>query len=237
MIPRVIHYCWFGRGEMPPEALRCVESWRKHMPDYEYRLWNESNFDVDRFQYSKEAYAVQRYAFVSDVARLVALKEIGGIYLDVDFEVYKSFDDLLHYSAFAGFEGSKYSPVMMGVIASEPNGQWVNEQLEGYVGRSFIIDGKEDLTTNVRFITDRMRNNGFVPNGVEQDYLDLHVLPVDYFCPRLTTGEYVRTENTYCEQISTSSSWAKQSIKGKVLNLFPARFKIFLIKTKRYIIG
>lgn len=237
MIPRIIHYCWFGQSDMPSEALHCIESWRKHMPDYEYRLWNENNFDVDRFLYSKEAYAAHRYAFVSDVARLVALKEFGGVYLDVDFEVYKSFNDLLHYPAFAGYEGSKYSPVMMGVIASEPNGQWVTEQLKGYLDRPFLIDGKEDLTTNVRFITDRMQKNGFVPNGKEQDYLDLHVFPVDYFCPRLTTGEYVRTENTYCEPISTSSSWARQSIKGHILNLFPAHLRTILIKTKRYLFG
>ena len=103
---------------MPPTALKCIESWHRFMPDYEYVLWNEDNFDVNASCYTKEAYDSGKYAFVSDVARLMALKEFGGIYFDVDFEVFKPFDDLLSYKAFAGFEGSKYNPVMMGVIAS-----------------------------------------------------------------------------------------------------------------------
>lgn len=237
MIPRIIHYCWFGRGEMPVEAVECIDSWHRYMPDYEYRLWNEDNFDVTGFRYTKEAYESGRYAFVSDVARLVALKESGGIYLDVDFKVYKAFDPLLRFPAFAGFEGSKTNPVMMGVIASEPGGQWVTEQLEAYRERPFLIDGKEDLTTNVRFITDRMLEKGFVPDGKEQDFLDLHVFPVDYFCPRLTTGEYVRSENTYCEPVNSSSSWAARSVKARFVNHLPLFLRVFIIKAKRFLFG
>lgn len=237
MIPKIIHYCWFGRGPMPAKAIDCIESWRMFMPDYEYKLWNEDNFDVTGFRYTKEAYEAGRYAFVSDVARLVALKEYGGIYMDVDFRVYKSFDPLLRFRAFAGFEGSKTSPVMMGVIATEPGGEWVTEQLDAYSDRSFLIDGKEDLTTNVRFITDRMRNKGFVPNGKEQDFDDLHIFPVDYFCPRLTTGEYVRSANTYCEQIGSDSSWAGSSFKVRALNHLPSGLRVLLIKAKRILFG
>lgn len=132
MIPKIIHYCWFGHGQMPELALKCIESWHRHMPDYKYMLWDEDNFDVNDHPYAKQAYESQKYAFVSDVVRLKALAKYGGIYLDVDFMVYKPFDDLLHYTAFAGFEGSKHNPVMMGVIASEPSGQWVTEQLMNY---------------------------------------------------------------------------------------------------------
>ena len=95
MIPRIIHYCWFGHDAMPELALRCIESWHKFMPDYEYRLWNEDTFDINSSPYTQEAYIAGRFAFVSDVVRLVALYEYGGIYMDVDFEVYKPFDDLL----------------------------------------------------------------------------------------------------------------------------------------------
>ena len=160
------------------------------------------------------------------------------MYLDVDFRVYKTFDELLHWKAFAGFEGSKHSPLMMGVIASEPHGEWVKEQLDGYQGRHFLNgDGTSDLTTNVKFVTETMKLNGFVANGQEQDYKDLHVLPVDYFCPKQTTGEYFRTSNTYCESVGVSS-WAKQEgWKAKVRLLVGPKTTTCLIKLKRKLFG
>ena len=222
---------------MPGLALKCIESWHKFMPDWEYVLWNEDNFDVSSYPYTQEAYEAKKYAFVSDVVRLKALKEFGGVYFDVDFEVYKPFDDLLQNGAFASFEGSKYNPVMMGVIGSAPDGQWVSWQLERYERRHFIVDGKPDLTTNVKFATDWMKYHGFVPNGEEQNLMDLHIYPVDYFCPRLTTGEYRRTNNTYCEQRSQVSSWAEHSVKDRLFRLLPSWIRIILIKTKRFIFG
>ena len=222
---------------MPELAKKCIDSWHKHMPDYKYILWNEDNFSVDYNRYVREAYESGKYAFVSDVARLKALVEEGGIYLDVDFEVYKSFDDLLHYSAFAGFEGSKYHPIMMGVIASEPHGDWAEEQLRRYDSRTFIINGKEDLTTNVQFVTGHMLQNGFVANGQEQDYKDLHIFPVDYFCPRQTTGEYLLTNNTYCDHKGEHSSWAKESFKSKIFKMLNPKTRTCLIKFKRRLFG
>lgn len=237
MIPRIIHYCWFGKSEMPEMAQKCVASWHKYMPDWEYKLWNEDNFDVNSTPYTKEAYEAKKYAFVSDYVRLWALNKEGGLYLDVDFEVYKPFDDLLNYSAFAGYEGSKHSPVMMGVIASVPKGEWVTEQMGYYANRHFIINGKTDLTTNVTFVTNKMCEHGFINNGKEQEYKDLHIFPVDYFCPRLTTGEYVKSENTYCEHKGLISTWAKRSLKHKILKLFPMAFRTKMIKMKRKIVG
>ena len=238
MIPRKIHYCWFGRGPMPDLAVKCIESWHKYIPDYEYKLWNEDNFDLESFSYTKEAYELKKYAVVSDVVRLWALKLEGGIYLDVDFEVYRSFDSLLNYDAFAGFEGSKTNPVMMGVIASRAGGEWVNEQLSYYQTRHFIIDGEPDFTTNVRFVTDCMIKNGFLSNGKEQVYKDLHVFPVDYFCPRQTSGEYFFTDNTYCEQKGVSS-WAnqRQTWKSILLGIFSPSVRTFIIKFKRKLFG
>ena len=206
------------------------------MPEYEYKLWNENNFDVNSTPYTAEAYQAKKYAFVSDVVRLKALSKFGGIYFDVDFEVFRSFDPLLVYRAFAGFEGSKHNPVMMGVIASEAGGQWVSEQLEAYEGRHFCIDGEEDLTTNVQFITNRMIARGFVPDGKEQDFMDLHIFPVDFFCPRLTSGEYKRTKNTFCEA-KGESSWSTTSFKGRVLGFFSPSIRTMLIKLKRFILG
>ena len=235
MIPKTIHYCWFGSGEMPELAKECIASWHKYMPDWEYKLWSEDNFDVYSFTYTEEAYSAGKYAFVSDVVRLWALQHEGGLYMDVDFEVYKSFDDLLGHKAFAGFEGSKHNPVMMGVCASKPHGHWVTEMLEAYNGRHFIRpDGEPDLTTNVQFITAKMVANGFRQDGTEQDYKDLHIFPVDYFSPRHTTGEYIRTENTYCEHKGLAS-WGehKRGWKGWVLNLVGQKNMTKLIKLKR----
>ena len=239
MIPKIIHYCWFGRSPLPDLAQKCIDSWHQHMPDWEYKIWNEDNFDVSQNTYAKEAYEAGKFAFVSDYVRLWALEREGGLYLDVDFEVYKPFDDLLHYHAFAGIEGSKYKPVMMGVYASEPHGVWVSEMLNAYSDRHFVnLDGSFDLRTNVQFVTALMVSNGFKQNGTEQDYLDLHVFPVDYFCPRQTTGEYLRTENTYCDHLGLGS-WAESrgGWKDVVGRLLGPRVMPTLIKMKRKIIG
>lgn len=248
MIDKKIHYCWFapqGRGpqhghsEMPQLAKDCIASWHRYMPDWEYKLWNEDNFDVFCTPYTAEAYTAGKYAFVSDYARLWALEREGGLYLDVDFEAYKPFDDLLKNRAFAGFEGSKHLPVMMGVCASEAHGKWVTEMLTAYDGLHFIKpDGTPDMTTNVQRLTSIMAANGLKQNGKEQDYKDLHIFPVDYFSPRQTTGEYIRTENTYCEHKGLNS-WGDSSEgwKKKVLTIVGQRNMTRLIKLKRLIVG
>lgn len=237
MIPTKIHYCWFGHNEMPQLAIDCIASWHKYVPDWEYKLWNEENFDVNCNRYTAEAYAAGKYAFVSDYVRLWALANEGGLYLDVDFEVYKPFDNLLHHHAFAGIEGSKHNPVMMGVCASEAHGEWVTEMLAAYSDRHFMKDdGTMDLTTNVQFITGIMAQNGFRQDGTEQDYKDLHVFPVDYFSPHHTTGEYIRTENTYCEHKGLAS-WGEQKKgwKGAVLSIVGQKNMTGLIKLKRHL--
>ena len=239
MIPRTIHYCWFGRGEMPEQAKQCIASWHKFMPDWEYKLWNEDNVDVDVCAYAKEAYDARKFAFVSDYVRLCALEREGGLYLDTDVEVFKSFEDLLGYKAFAGFEGSKHLPVGTCVMASEAHGEWVSEQLEAYRDRHFLTpDGTFDMTTNVQFITANMVGQGFVQNGVEQDYKDLHVFPVEFFSPRHTTGEYLRTENTYCDHLGMGT-WDEKDHgwKAKVARLVGQKNAVRLIKLKRRLFG
>lgn len=233
MIPKIIHYCWFGRGEMPQLAINCIASWHKFMPDWEYKLWNEDNFNVNDVPYVKEAYEAKKYAFVTDYVRLYALSLIGGVYMDVDFEVFQPFEPLLDNNAFAGYEGSKHSPVMMGILASEPGGCWIKEQIEAYYGRHFLMDdGTYDYTTNVSFITRRMIVQGFVCDGVEKSFHGLHVYPVDYFCPRQTTGEYLKTENTFCEHKGLHS-WSETSWKSRFLKYLHPEISIKLIKLKR----
>ena len=260
MIPKIIHYTWLGGAPMPPLAEECIASWHKYMPDWEYMRWDESSFAIaDAPLYVRQAYEAKKYAFVSDYIRLWALERYGGLYMDVDFEVYRPFDNLMdRYAAFAGYEGSKRQPVMQGVIASEPHGVWVRDMLATYDTRLFIkADGSYDMTPNTGYFTDRLEKQGFVADGIEKDLfavvlpdssiqlstfniqrstLYLHVFPVHYFCPVLTTGEDVRTPETYCEHKGISS-WSPAGWKARLLSLFPTNIKTQIIKLKRKLIG
>lgn len=235
MIPKIIHYCWFGRGEMSQLAKDCIASWHEHMPDYEYKLWNEDNVDINSVPYAKEAYETGVYAFVSDYVRLWALCNEGGLYLDTDVKVFKPFDELLKYKAFAGFEGSKHLPVGTCVMASEAHGEWVTEMLEVYRDRHFLLpDGSRDMTSNVQRFTAIMALKGFRQDGSEQEYKDLHVFPVEYFCPRQTTGEYFRTDKTYSDHLGVGS-WTEEGARWKkwMRKLVGQKNMTRLIKLKR----
>ena len=238
MIPRKIHYCWFGRGPMPELAIKCIESWHRYMPDYEYKLWNEDNFDVSSVAYVKEAYDARKFAFVTDYVRLYALYTEGGIYMDTDVEALKPYDDLLTLTAFTGYEGSKHMPPVTGTMASESGGAWVKEQLSIYNGIHFIKeDGSYDLTTNTVRISSVMRNNGFVQDGKKRIYKDMTVFPSDYFCPRQTTGEFLLTDNTYCDHHFLGSWNSSTNHKNPIKKIVGEKNMIRLIKIKRLIFG
>ena len=240
MIPKIIHCCWFGRGQMPELVQNCIASWRTHMPDWKSQLWSEDNFDVSTApRYVQEAYAAKKYAFVSDYVRLWALEREGGLYMDVDFEVYKSFDDLMEqYDAFAGYEGSKRNPVMMGVIAAKAHHPWIQGIMQTYESRAFLKeDGSLDMTSNTGYFLGWMQARGFVADGVEKDFMGVHILPVECFCPVLTTGENLRCERTYCEHKGLHSWSRNGGWKAMILNLLGQKWKTILIKLKRKIIG
>ena len=186
MIPKIIHYCWFGQTPLPPLAEQCIASWKKHMPEWKMKAWTEASLSqalsplkggegcwLDYMPlYVKQAYEARKFAFVSDYVRLWALEQYGGLYMDVDFMVFRPFDDLMDkYPAFAGYEGSKRKPVMQGVIASEPHGAWVRDMLGTYNDRTFIKeDGSLDMTPNTSYFSDRLESQGFVADGVEKDF-------------------------------------------------------------------
>ena len=258
MIPHILHYCWIGGAPLSPLAEECIASWHKYMPEWELKRWDESNFNIASAPlYVRQAYEARKFAFVSDYVRLWALERYGGLYMDVDFMVFRPFDELMDkYPAFAGYEGSKRQPVMQGVIASEPHGAWVRDMLGTYNDRTFIKeDGSLDMTPNTGYFTDRLEAQGFVADGKEKDFyvksisnfkfqisnleepmFFLHVFPVYYFCPVLTTGEDVRTPETYCEH-KGESSWAQQTWKGKLLSKIPSSLRTKLIKLKRKVVG
>lgn len=240
MIPKIIHYCWFGKGAMPELVERCIASWHTHMPDWEYRLWTEDNFEMNEApQYVREAYIAKKYAFVSDYVRLWALEQYGGLYMDVDFEVYKSFDDLMEqYEAFAGYEGSRHNPVMMGVIAAKAHHPWIQGMMQTYGSRVFLKeDGSLDMTPNTGYFLGWMQERGFVADGVEKDWMGVHILPVECFCPVLTTGENLRCERTYCEHKGLHSWSGNGGWKAKIIGLVSPQMKVKLIKMKRRILG
>ena len=240
MIPKIIHYCWFGKGAMPELVERCIASWCTHMPDWDFRLWSEDNFDVSTApRYVQEAYAAKKYAFVSDYVRLWALEREGGLYMDVDFEVYKPFDDLMEqYDAFAGYEGSKRNPVMMGVIAAKAHHPWIQGMMKTYESRVFLKeDGSMDMTPNTGYFLCWMQERGFVADGKEKDWMGMHILPVECFCPGLTTGENLRCERTYCEHKGLHSWSGDGGWKNKLLGLVSPQMKVKLIKLKRKILG
>ena len=164
MIPKIIHYCWFGNNPLPPIAEKCLKSWQKYCPDYELKLWNEKTFDIRCNDYVKEAYEAKKFAFVTDYVRLWAIYHYGGIYMDTDVEVLKPLDRFLVHPAFSGFEGPQRIPT--GIMASEKHGKWAGQELEYYQNRHFLKeDGTLDLTTNVTIITDNLVNDGFVLNN------------------------------------------------------------------------
>lgn len=186
---------------MPELALNCIASWRKYLPDYELRLWNEESFDLDMFPYAREAYDNRKFAFVTDVVRLWALEKFGGVYMDTDVEILRPLDDLMNLPAFTGYEASMKNAPVTGLMASSAHGVWVSEQLAYYgPDRHFVKpDGSLDLTPNTNTIADIMVSNGFVVNGKYQVYKDdMHVFPVDYFCPLTSTRVLKCTKNTYC---------------------------------------
>ena len=198
MIPKIIHYCWFGGKDLPSLAIRCIETWKRFLPDYEIKCWSEENFDVDKsVPYVKEAYNKKKYAFVSDYVRLYALYNEGGIYLDTDVEVVKDFSNLLSGHTVLGYEDDDH--LTTAFIAVPPKVLWIKDLLSLYDKRTFIReDGSLDLTTNVGFISNYLKDIGLLFNGQYQRYGPFEIYPAEYFSPRSwDKRKYHITDNTY----------------------------------------
>ena len=225
MIPKTIHYCWFGGKPLPTSAIKYIETWKKYLPDYEIIEWNESNFDLDKYPFAREALENNKYAFITDVCRLYVLKEYGGIYMDTDVEVLKPLDIFLEKAAFSGFENDDFVPT--GIMASEKGGTWVTELLKYYDNRSFVKeDGELDTQSNTFIITQIMKEKGFIMNNTFQEIKEyVSFYPNDYFCPKsYKTGSIDLTENSYCihhfakSWIPAGKRW-KNIVKMKVMNV------------------
>lgn len=202
MIPKIIHYCWFGRNPLPESALKCIASWRKFFPDYEIIEWNEDNFDVNGIPYTAQAYAAKKYAFVSDYARFKILYEHGGLYFDTDVEVIKSFDDILARGAFMGCElaAAQNNAINPGLgLGVAPGLGLYTELLEKYSTLQFVReDGSLNLTTIVTYTTELLVNHGLKATNDIQTVADITIYPKEYFNPlNDNTGRLDITPNTH----------------------------------------
>lgn len=220
MIPKIIHYCWFGGQEKPEEVMRCMASWRKFCPDYQIKEWNESNFDVHCCPYVEEAYENKKWAFVSDVARLHALFQEGGIYMDTDVEVVRPLDGLLSHKGFLGFEGNNW--IATNIMGVESENDLIGMFLERYQAYRFVkTDGTLEETTNVERLTRLLVSQyGLRLDGTEQECGDFHIYPTDYFSPYdYIQGMLHKTVNTYTIHWF-SQSWIKRNRIIKRLSQF-----------------
>lgn len=218
MIPKIVHYCWFGGKPLDRKSKKCIESWKKYFPDYEIKEWNEQNFDFNSCQYAREAYQSKKWAFVSDYARFKILYEYGGIYFDTDVEVIKDFSPILEGGAFMGCE-RKATDSCMAVapglgLGVNPGLGLYKEIIDDYEQCSFYKnDGSINLYTVVERTTDILKKYGLKSKDSIQEIAGVSIYPKEYFCPiDVITGELEITENTYSIH-HFAGTWLDKKIK------------------------
>lgn len=197
MIPKIIHYIWFGGNPFQEKVAYCMETWKKYLPDYEFMLWNEKSFDVNSVRFTREAYENKKWAFVSDYVRIYALYNYGGIYLDTDIEVLRSLDNLLNNRMILGTDDAGYLTAFM---ASERFHPYWKSILDYYEGSSFVLkDGKLNMEVNNTFLQNELEKYGYrVSNSFQKLKEGIVVFPDDYFhVVSLADGSIHKTENSY----------------------------------------
>ena len=248
MIPKIIHYCWFGRGPLPELAQKCIASWKKYLPDYEIKEWNEDNFDVNIIPYTAEAYKAKKYAFVSDYARFWILYQYGGIYFDTDVEVIRPIDDIIEKGNFMGFEtdpkprlkadaseASVNPGLGMGVA---PGLGIIKKMLDFYEGRHFeFVPGGIGQLTIVHIATEVLRKAGLKQQQGIQQVDNIWIYPAEYFCPinlktdRIHVKPNTRTIHHY------AGTWQDKhfSFKELIKKVLPESLllKVIAVKTKK----
>lgn len=237
MIPKKIHYCWFGGNPLPELALKCIESWRKFCPDYEIIEWNESNFDVNCCDYIKEAYKAKKWAFVSDYARFKILYENGGLYFDTDVEIIKSLDAIITKGNFMGREDESSLSVNPGLgLGVNPGLDIYKELMEMYHSKHFLNkDGTYNQKTIVDYTTEILVKYGLKNNNDIQFVAGIYIYPKTYFCPMdYVSGKINITEET-CSIHHYSASW--HSEKEKYAFILQKKFNRRLPKKLSAILG
>lgn len=224
MIPKIIHYCWFGGKPLPANAKKCIASWRKYLPDYEIKEWNESNFDVNIIPYTAEAYKVKKYAFVSDYARFWILYKFGGLYFDTDVEIIQNMDCIIAKGPFMGCENEvkiDTLPIQLGVnpglgLGANPKLDLLGEILSLYRDKHYILaNGSFSRDNVVTITTELLCQYGLKSTTHIQNIAGIFVYPKKYFCPKdYTTGKIKITKDSYSIHWY-GASWASPSQKIK----------------------
>jgi mannosyltransferase OCH1-like enzyme len=220
MIPKVIHYCWFGGRMLPESAKKCIVSWRKFLPDYKIKEWNENNFDVKAIPYTAEAYASKKYAFVSDYARFWILYHEGGIYFDTDVEMIKPIDDIIAKGSFMGIENGSNGVAPGLGIGFVKNHFFLMEVISSYKLLHFKNnDGSLNKKTVVEYTTDLLKKYGFKKIDEPQFFFDIFIYSSDYFCPisiidgKLYLSKNTRTIHHYAASwVSPWHKWARKML-------------------------
>lgn len=230
MIPKKIHYCWFGRGEKPKLAKRCIASWKKYCPDYEIIEWNEDNFDLSQNQYLDMCYRQKKYAFLSDYIRLLVIEQYGGIYFDTDVEICRSIDFLRTNTSYIGFETSEYVNTGLG-FGSVPHGLMVQMLLKEYEP---LLSGDKGTIGCPILNTKALIPLGLICNGSFQKLGDsIAVYPCDWFNPYDdATGILSKTENTVSIHWFSKSWMSKKTVFRSYLSKPLHRFQKLILGDK-----
>ena len=229
MIPKIIHYCWFGGNPLPESAQKCIASWKKYCPDYEIIQWNEDNFDIfDCPLYVRQAYEAKKWAFVTDYVRLKVVYDHGGIYMDTDVELIKGLDSLVKYDAYFGFEDGEHINTGLGFGAKEKH-YILEEMMNTYDEILFILpDGSLNRITCPIVNTQIFIEHNLIQDNSKQ-ILDggILILPMEYLCPLSSDGVMMKkTRNTISIHWFTAS-WLTED------EMVYHEWSIFLKKCKK----
>jgi mannosyltransferase OCH1-like enzyme len=228
VIPKKIHYCWFGGNPLPEIVVKCINSWLKFLPDYEFIRWDEDNYDVYKNTFITDAYLAKKYAFVSDYARFDILSQYGGIYLDTDVEILKNLDNFLAFSCFTGFES--YNLVNPGVIIGSQKDAELIAYMKSYY-ESVAKFNPNAPETVVSIITKYLVENGLKLNNTEQIVAGAIIFPTEYFAPLgFQTGKLAITPNTVSIH-HYAGSWLG---KDEIFKLKIFRFLTNLLGEKKF---
>lgn len=237
MIPKIIHYCWFGGNPLPELAQKCIASWKKFCPDYKIKEWNESNFDINRCVYTREAYEAKKWPFVSDYARFKILYDNGGLYFDTDVELIKPIDDIIEQGGFMGLENDGETTVAPGLgLGASPSLSLYQEILDFYNKQHFFNnDGTMNQTTIVAYTTNILKRHGLKhTHSAIQCVAGVYIYPQDYFCPMdCVTGKITITDNTrsihhYMASAYTPTELRHHKLGQKARNIFGMKIGNFI---------
>lgn len=243
-IPKIIHYCWFGRNSLPPLAVKCINSWKKFLPEYEIKEWNEDNFDVNIIPYTAEAYQAKKYAFVSDYARFWILYHYGGLYFDTDVEVIRPMDDIIARGPFMGCENgggdTSVASVAPGLgLGVNPGLGLYKEILDCYAGLHFVNkNGSLNMKTVVQYTTELLCLHGMIATCGIQQVAGVWIYPKDYFNPIDHVNEINITENTRSIH-HYAGTWLPKSVlwKKKIIQLCGKKIWSIVLKLRGIICG